>query len=102
MLVDTVRGFREERERMAAPKSLEPEETPARVSGIMRFSVRRRIVERRVMGSFMIVVVVGAPEEEVVDAILKLKRPEDLKGARGLNERTDKSLKNRTSETGII
>ena len=35
---------------MAAPKSLEPEETREAVRGMMRDSVRERRVERRVCG----------------------------------------------------
>ena len=83
LLVDTCRGLRDERERMAAPKSLEPEETPVRVSGMTRSSVRRRMVERRVMGSVVAVVVAGTPEDvEVVDAIMK-----EVEDARGWVER---------------
>lgn len=71
MLVDTVRGRKDERERMAAPKTLEPEETPTLVRGMMRSSVRRRMVERRVMGSFVVVGALEGKDDEVVVAILK-------------------------------
>src|SRR2546423_5552340 len=48
LLDSTVMGSRVERERMAAPKSLEPEDTREAVSGMMWDSVRERSVARRV------------------------------------------------------
>ena len=50
LLDSMVTGSRVERDKMAAPKSLEPEETRVRVSGMIRDSVRERRVERRVAG----------------------------------------------------
>lgn len=50
LFVAVVMGDRVSRERMEAPKSFEPEETPVVVRGIMVDSVRVRRVVRRVEG----------------------------------------------------
>ena len=50
LLDSTVTGSREDLDRMAAPKSFEPEETRVRVKGTMRDSVTERSVEMRVVG----------------------------------------------------
>jgi hypothetical protein len=47
LLDSTVMGVREDLDRMAAPKSLEPDETRVRVRGMMWDSVTERRVERR-------------------------------------------------------
>ncbi len=49
MFVATVWGERSDRERMAAPKSLLPEETPALVRGTIFSSVILRMLDRRVV-----------------------------------------------------
>lgn len=50
LLVAMVSGLRSLRARMAAPKSLEPEETPARVRGMMESETVWRRDEMRVAG----------------------------------------------------
>src|SRR3569833_397276 len=60
LLVATVCGSRPARERMAAPKSLLPDDTPARDRGTIFSSVTRRILERISAGVFAI-----APESSL-------------------------------------
>jgi hypothetical protein len=52
-----VTGARLARERMAAPKSLQPSETRERVRGMILDSVRERKVEMRVVGEWVVDVV---------------------------------------------
>ena len=57
MLDSIVMGARVARDRMAAPKSLQPSETRERVRGMMWDSVRERKVEMRVVGEWGVDVV---------------------------------------------
>ena len=57
MLDSIVMGARVARERIAAPKSLQPSETRERVKGMMWDSVRERRVEMRVVGEWGVDVV---------------------------------------------
>jgi hypothetical protein len=62
-------GARVARERMAAPKSLQPSETRDRVRGMMWDSVRERKVEMRVVGEwgFDVVDMVGWGRERLLE-----------------------------------
>jgi len=51
LFVATVRGSRLSRDRMAAPKTLDPDDTPFFVRGIMRSSTIRRKEDARAAGA---------------------------------------------------
>jgi hypothetical protein len=68
LLDSIVMGARVARERMAAPKSLQPSETRERVRGTMWDSVRERKVEMRVVGVDM----VGWGRKRLLDGMRRL------------------------------
>jgi hypothetical protein len=69
LLDSIVTGARLARERMAAPKSLQPSETRERVRGMILDSVRERKVEMRVVGEWGVDVVdmVGWDRERLLE-----------------------------------